>query len=150
MKFFIKILILFVIIFLNLNNSYSNNWFTSSGNYNSSKYSTLSQIDKNNVRNLEKAWIYKNGFKPLKEKNSYSNNQATPIFTGTTDNMVYALNSKNGEILWRYKMLYAGSSPPMTYFYKANQYIIVNSSGGRFYGYDNQIFGDQIYAFKLN
>ena len=70
--------------------------------------------------------------------------------TGTTDNKVYALNSKNGEKLWEYKMLYAGSSPPMTYFYKGNQYIIVNSSGGRFYGYDNQIFGDQIYAFKLN
>ena len=70
--------------------------------------------------------------------------------TGTTDNNIYALNSKNGNILWEYEMLYAGSSPPMTYFYKGNQYIIVNSSGGRFYGYDNKIFGDQIYAFKLN
>lgn len=70
--------------------------------------------------------------------------------TGTTDNKIYALNSKNGNILWEYEMLYAGSSPPMTYFYKGNQYIIVNSSGGRFYGYDNKIFGDQIYAFKLN
>ena len=70
--------------------------------------------------------------------------------TGTTDNKIYALNSKNGNILWEYEMLYAGSSPPMTYFYKGNQYIIVNSSGGRFYGYDDQIFGDRIYAFKLN
>jgi len=110
MKFFIKILILFVIIFLNLNNSYSNDWFTSSGNYNSSKYSTLSQIDKNNVRNLEKAWIYKNGFKPLKEKNSYSNNQATPIFTGknlivsSLDNSLIALNPETGEENWRLKL----------------------------------------------
>ena len=69
--------------------------------------------------------------------------------TGTTDNKVYAINSKNGEILWEYKMNFAGSSPPMTYTYNGNQYVIVNSSGGRFYGYENQIFGDEIYAFKL-
>jgi quinoprotein glucose dehydrogenase len=69
--------------------------------------------------------------------------------TGSTDNKVYALNSKNGQILWEYEMKFAGSSPPMTYFYNGNQYIIVNSSGGRFYGYDNKIHGDKIYAFKL-
>ncbi len=69
--------------------------------------------------------------------------------TGTTDNKVYALNSKNGQILWEYEMKFAGSSPPMTYLYNGNQYIIVNSSGGRFYGYDNKIHGDKIYAFKL-
>ena len=70
--------------------------------------------------------------------------------TGSTDNKVYALNSKNGQILWEYEMKFAGSSPPMTYSYKGNQYIIVNSSGGRFYGYENKIHGDEIYAFKLN
>ncbi len=69
--------------------------------------------------------------------------------TGTTDNKVYAINSKNGEILWEYEMNFAGSSPPMTYSYNGNQYVIVNSSGGRFYGYKNQILGDEIYAFKL-
>ena len=72
------------------------------------------------------------------------------IATGTTDNKVYALNSTNGEVLWKFEMKYAGSAPPMTYFYNGNQYIVINSSGGRFYGYDNQVFGDQIYAFKLN
>jgi quinoprotein glucose dehydrogenase len=71
------------------------------------------------------------------------------IATGTTDNKVYVLNSINGEILWEHEMIYAGSSPPMTYAYKGNQYIIINSSGGQYYGYDNKDYGDQTIAFKL-
>ena len=53
MKLIIKIFILFVITFFTLNNSYSENWFTSAGNYHSSKYSALNQIDKYNVKKLK-------------------------------------------------------------------------------------------------
>ena len=70
--------------------------------------------------------------------------------SGTTDNKIYVLNSKNGKTLWEFEMEYAGSSPAMTYLYKGNQYIIINSSGGQYYGYDNQVYGDLTYAFKLN
>tara|TARA_Y100000816_G_C26107618_1_gene589175 strand:+ start:3366 stop:5396 length:2031 start_codon:yes stop_codon:yes gene_type:complete len=69
--------------------------------------------------------------------------------TGTTNNKVYAYNSKNGKFLWEFKLEYAGSSPPMTYQYNGTQYLIVNSSGGKYYGYDDN-FGDKIYAFKIN
>ena len=75
-------LILILIIFFHYENLNAENWFTSSGNYNSSKYSSLNQINQDNVTNLKETWVYKNGFKPQKEKNNYSNNQATPIFTG--------------------------------------------------------------------
>ena len=34
------------------------------------------------------------------------------------------------------------------FFFNGNQYLIVNASGGRFYGYENDI-SDYIYAFKL-
>jgi len=37
----------------------------------------------------------------------------------------------------------------MTYYYRVEQYIIVNSGGGKFVGYDENL-GDQITAFKLN
>ncbi len=70
------------------------------------------------------------------------------IATGTPDKNVYIFNSTNGEELWRTNLKFAGSSPPMTYLYKGEQYIIINSSGGRFYGYEKD-FGDLIYAFKL-
>ena len=36
----------------------------------------------------------------------------------------------------------------MTYSYEGEQYIIINASGGRYYGYEN-ILGDAIYAFKI-
>jgi len=59
--------------------------------------------------------------------------------TGTPDNYVRAYDSKNGKELWNFKLDYAGSAPPMTYFYDNNQYIIVNSSGGRFFGFDEKL-----------
>ena len=110
MKLIFKTLVLFVITFFYLNNLYANNWFTSAGNYNSSKYSILNQINEDNVNNLEKAWVYKNGYKPSKEKNNYSNNQATPIFTGknlivsSLDNSLIALSPETGKEKWRLKL----------------------------------------------
>jgi len=68
--------------------------------------------------------------------------------TGTPDKKIRAYNPKNGQELWASEMDYAGSSPPMTYFYNNDQYIIINASGGRFYGYKKKI-GDSVYAFKL-
>ncbi len=68
--------------------------------------------------------------------------------TGTTDKKVVAIDALNGKKLWNKQIEFAGSSPPMTYYYKGEQYIIINSSGGRYYGYENKL-GDAIYAFKL-
>ena len=71
-----------IIILINLTSfSYSDNWFTSSGDYHSSKYSNLDQINDKNIDSLSNAWIFENGFNPSKKEFFY-NNQATPIFTG--------------------------------------------------------------------
>ena len=35
-----------------------NDWLTYSGNYNSQRYSALTQINKQNVKNLRPAWMY--------------------------------------------------------------------------------------------
>ena len=69
--------------------------------------------------------------------------------TGTSDQKIYGYDSLTGKTLWEYKMKFAGSSPPMTYYYQGNQYIIVNSSGGKYYGYNNSNYGDKIYSFIL-
>ena len=69
--------------------------------------------------------------------------------TGTPDKFLYAYNSKSGDKIWEYQLPFAGSSSPMTYFYDGDQYILVNSGGGKFFGYDENL-GDQIIAFKLN
>ena len=70
------------------------------------------------------------------------------VATGTSDNFIRILNSVNGKEIWKYKMKYAGSAPPMTYLYNGNQYLIVNASGGRFFGFEKKL-GDRFYAFKL-
>ena len=69
--------------------------------------------------------------------------------TGTPDKFLYVYNSKSGKKIWEYQLPFAGSSSPMTYYYRGEQYIIVNSGGGKFVGYDENL-GDQITAFKLN
>ena len=70
------------------------------------------------------------------------------VATGTPDNYVRIFNSNEGKELWKYKMEAAGSAPPMTYVHNNEQYIVINASGGKFYGYNN-IIKDRIYAFKL-
>ena len=46
-----------IVILVNLTSfSYSENWFISSGNYHSSKYSNLDQINDKNISNLSNAW----------------------------------------------------------------------------------------------
>ena len=69
--------------------------------------------------------------------------------TGTPDKFLYAYDSKSGEKICEYQLPFAGSSSPMTYYYEGEQYILVNSGGGKFFGYDENL-GDQMIAFKLN
>jgi len=68
--------------------------------------------------------------------------------TGTPDKFIRGYSSENGKELWSHKMDQAGSAPPMTFFFEGNQYLIVNASGGRYYGYEKDL-SDYIYAFKL-
>ena len=68
------------------------------------------------------------------------------------DAAITLIDSDNGKILYEYKMPYVGSSPPTTYLYKNEQYIIVHASGGRTLkkGYPQLINdGNLILAFKL-
>jgi len=78
-------------------------WVTNGGNLTNQRYSTLKQIDTNNVKRLKGAWMTRlkgSGF-----GGKYSA-EATPLVrdgimymvTGNDD--VFALNAKTGEILW--------------------------------------------------
>jgi glucose dehydrogenase len=42
--------------------------------------------------------------------------------------MFYALNTKNGKILWEYQMNAAGSAPPTIFKHKDKQYVAVVST----------------------
>ena len=61
------LIIITLVFFYPYSTLQSDVWFTSAGNYNASKYSNLDQINKENINQLKKAWVYKSGFTPIKK-----------------------------------------------------------------------------------
>src|SRR5205814_2057263 len=76
------------------------NWLTHSGNYNSQRYSTLSQLTPENVKNLEVQWIF--------QARSLEKFEATPLvadgvmYTVQAPNDVVALDAATGRTFWTY------------------------------------------------
>ena len=111
-----------------------------------------------NLDNLEINWqvpfgvnnsnLKNNSFGDINFGGILSTNNNIFIATGTPDNYIRIFSSSDGIELWKYKMEAAGSAPPMTYVHNNEEYIVINASGGKFYGYNN-IIKDRIYAFKL-
>jgi alcohol dehydrogenase (cytochrome c) len=77
------------------------NWLTYSGGYASQRYSTLSQITRDNVRNLELAWILPNQV--------FGAWQSTPLvadgimYVTQRPNDVLAVDAKTGRVFWQYR-----------------------------------------------
>src|SRR5205809_8077164 len=76
------------------------NWLTHHGNYNSQRYSTLSQIAPDNVKNLELQWLF--------QARSLEKFEATPLvvdgimYTVQALNDVVALDPVTGRVFWIY------------------------------------------------
>src|SRR5262247_4645871 len=76
------------------------NWLTHSGNYNSQRYSTLSQITPENAKNLDLQWIF--------QARSLEKFEATPLvvdgimYTVSAPNDVIALDAVTGRVFWTY------------------------------------------------
>ena len=72
-----------------------NNWLSHGRNYEEQRYSTLEDINKNNIKNLELAWSF--------DMNSTRALEATPIvdngimFLTSEWSIVYAINAETGE-----------------------------------------------------
>lgn len=67
--------------------------------------------------------------------------------TGTPDEMLRVYAQRNGDLLWKTSLPYAGSTPPMGVSYRGCDIIIVAATGGRFLGFGKN--GDSTLAFKL-
>lgn len=77
-----------------------NEWLHANGNWAGTRYSTLSQINSRNAKNLKVAWMTSVGAK--------TDSQATPIFHDgllffPQDNKVFALSADDGSIVWKYE-----------------------------------------------
>ena len=67
--------------------------------------------------------------------------------TGTEDKKVIALNTNNGDEVWSYEMIAAGSTAPITFQIDNTQYLAVIASGGRYHNYTKS--NGELYIFSL-
>ncbi len=86
------------------------NWLTYSGTMNSQRYSTLGQINTNNVKDLQLAWVF--------QARSTEKFEATPLVVDGTmyltqaPNDIVAADAATGEVKWIYSYLPARDARP--------------------------------------
>ena len=86
-----------------------NNWLTYYGTYDGQRYSSLDQINKDNVGKLTPQWVFQAGSMGLHSGASTYAWEASPIivdgvmFVSGWDGQLWALDAANGKELWRYK-----------------------------------------------
>ena len=78
----------------------ADNWVHTNGNYAGQRYSTLTQINTANAKNLKIAWIYSLGGR--------NDAMATPSYYDgliyvPQDNKVYAIDAQTGKGVWKYE-----------------------------------------------
>jgi glucose dehydrogenase len=82
-------------------------WPTFNGDYSGRRYSTLSQIDKSNVRSLSLAWAF--------QTHAGAPEKATPLevngvlYFSLPDN-VWAADARTGRQLWHYERVSQGDT----------------------------------------
>jgi alcohol dehydrogenase (cytochrome c) len=85
------------------------NWLTYYGAYNGQRYSTLDQINTENVKRLVPAWVFQAGTTGLIAGSSTYSFEATPLvvdgimFVTGWDGWIWAIDAKKGVEIWRYK-----------------------------------------------
>ena len=67
--------------------------------------------------------------------------------TGTEDKKIVALNINDGEEVWSYDMIAAGSTAPITFKIDEKQYIAILATGGRYHNYSKS--NGELYVFSL-
>src|SRR5215471_5248034 len=79
------------------------NWLTYSGNYNGDRYSTLTQITPDNVKNLDLQWVLQ-----VQQRGNSDKWEASPLvvdgvlYTVRPPNEVVAVDAVTGRIFWIY------------------------------------------------
>lgn len=85
------------------------NWLTYYGAYDGQRYSSLDQINTENVKSLAPAWVYQFGPIGLQAGESTYSFEAAPIvvdgvmYVSGWDGWVWALDARTGQELWRYR-----------------------------------------------
>jgi quinoprotein glucose dehydrogenase len=125
-------------------------WHRSHGDHGSTRYSSLTQINRENVSQLKVAWIYRSG-------DGIGNLQCNPIvasglmYTPTVGNHVVAVDAQKGTEVWRFKPDGRPAFRGITYWPGNNKIRprLLFSSGNHLYALD-PISGKPIAEFGQN
>jgi alcohol dehydrogenase (cytochrome c) len=85
------------------------NWLTYHGGYAGQRFSSLTQVNVDNVKNLRVAWMFQSGVIGLVANPATYAFEATPIvvdgvmFVTGYDGYVWALDGATGRLLWQYR-----------------------------------------------
>ena len=129
------------------------------------KYNWKQFINKNNEFATKPPWGEVLGIDLVNGKilwnNEIGNSIGTPIYgglasnlgeiivlTGTSDNKVYFLNQKNGEILYEIQLEGPGTAPPIIYTNKSGSNILIISNGMNYPNFDKNL-QTIVYNFSL-
>ena len=84
----------------------NNNWTRSHGNYFSTRFSNLNEINKNNANNLKLAWVYEAKMDSGNSKENQANAvfYDNRIFIPDVDNKLVSLDGINGQKIWELKI----------------------------------------------
>ena len=117
-------------------------------------WGTLSAI---NLNTGEFEWKIPLGeFDELKKKGipaTGTENYGGPVVTNggllfiaaTSDSKIRAFNKRTGDLLWEYKLPFAGYATPAIYMVDGRQYLVIACGGGKL----RTISGDAYVAFAL-
>jgi quinoprotein glucose dehydrogenase len=138
-------------------NQKTTNWSTYKADSKSSSYSSLKQVNKANVNQLELVWSFP--FKDAIPGARTSRIQANPIiisgvmYIPSSRNRIYAINSSTGEQIWSFDPFNGaqggGVSRGVTYWENGNDKRILFTAGSDLYSLD-ALSGKLISDFGIN
>ncbi len=80
-----------------------NEWLHYGGDYANTRHSTLSQINKGNVKSLKVAWMHSLGSLESQESSPLIVGDTMYVTTSTGPKYVFALDAKTGKTKWKYE-----------------------------------------------
>lgn len=133
---------------IDLNHEQYRTWHSFLGDKEASQYSSLHQITRENVNQLEIAWTFSTGDLVDGERTEI---QANPliidgILYGTTPlKKAFALKADTSELLWETTLPAGGYATPSVYEVDGRQYVVIATGGGKM----GTKSGDTYVAFSL-
>lgn len=111
-------------------------WTSYAGDKGSTKYSTLDQIDRDNVKDLQVAWRWSSPDNAVEKGASYGN-KVSPLFVdgvlymGSMYGIASAIDAKTGETLWTFDPKVWDGRRPGNLGFNARSVVLVRWQGRR-------------------